>query len=532
MDAGDGTAAGRCGGRRPGRRPRWDRLPGAGDLRGRRALPKPRRAQSLAETLSGGTWTAATPPLPADAAATQTWNQQPGLGTTLAAVACQAVGSCGAFASYSAGNGALDGAIDTLSGGIWTAAKAPLPSGAATTKQQAWFNWAVCPAPGNCVAVGNYTTQDGSLLPAGRGWTFGSTWRGSRQALVHAAGADPLVAPGRAGVPVTWAGKEHAMKAIGQDVYGSPDVLHLMNAEPPSVGDREVLVRVHAAGVDPGVWHLMAGLPYLVRFMGMGLRAPRHRVPGMAFAGVVEMAGPGVSRLHAGDAVFGSTMGSFAELVCASEGKTAPKPARLTFEQAAAVPVSGMTALQAVRDKAGARAGQRLLVLGAGGGVGHFAVQIAKAYGAEVTGVCGTARAELVRSLGADNVIDRTREDFTTTGPYDVILDIAGIRPLSQLRRALSPRGTLVLIGGEGGNRWTGGFERQLVASLLSPLVSQQLRPLLAAESYQDLLTLTDLIETGKVIPAVDRIYPLPEAADAVRYVHSGQARGKVVITV
>ncbi len=322
------------------------------------------------------------------------------------------------------------------------------------------------------------------------------------------------------------------MKAIGQDVYGPPDVLHLIEAEPPGVGDRDVLVRVHAAGVDPGVWHLVAGLPYLVRLMGFGLRAPRHRVPGMAFAGVVEAAGPGVRRLHPGDEVFGVTTGSFAELACASEDKTAPKPASLTFEQAAAVPVSGMTALQAVRDKAKVRAGQRVLVLGAGGGVGHFAVQIAKASGAEVTGVCGTTRVELVRSAGADHVIDRTREDFTATGPYDAILDTAGIRPLSQLRRTLSPRGTLVLIGGEGGNRWTGGFERQLLASLLSPLVSQSLQPMLATERYQDLLALTDLIETGKVTPAVDRAYPLPQAADAVRYVHAGQARGKVVITI
>jgi NADPH:quinone reductase-like Zn-dependent oxidoreductase len=322
------------------------------------------------------------------------------------------------------------------------------------------------------------------------------------------------------------------MKAIGQDIYGSPDVLRLIDAEPPSVGDRNVLIRVRAAGVDPGVWHLMAGLPYFVRLMGMGLRAPKHQVPGMAFAGVVETVGPGVRRLRVGDEVFGATMGSFAELACASEDKTAPKPASLTFEQAAAVPVSGMTALQAVRDKAKVEAGQRVLALGAGGGVGHFAVQIAKACGAEVTGVCSTARVELVRSLGADHVIDRTHGDFTAAGPYDVILDIAGIRPLSQLRRALTPRGTLVLIGGEGGNRWTGGFERQLVASLLSPLVSQKLGPLLAADSYQDLLALADLIETGQVTPAVDRIYPLAEAASAVRYVHSGQARGKVVITM
>jgi NADPH:quinone reductase-like Zn-dependent oxidoreductase len=324
------------------------------------------------------------------------------------------------------------------------------------------------------------------------------------------------------------------MKAIVQHTYGSSDVLELSEAEPPVIGkEEELLVSVRAAGVDPGVWHTTAGLPYMVRLMGFGLRAPKNHIPGVDFAGVVDAVGGDVARVRVGDEVYGTTTGSFAELAKASEAKTAPKPPNLTFQQAAAIPVSGMTALQAVRDKGEVQTSDRVLVLGAGGGVGHFAVQIAKAFGAEVTGVCSTARVELVRSLGADHVVDRTVDDFTSTGPYDVIIDTAGRRSLSGLRRILAPGGRLVIVGGEGGNRWTGGFERQMIAPLLSPVVRQKtIRPLIASESSDDLTALNELIEAGKVSPALDRTFGLPEAAEAIRYVHSAHARGKVVLTV
>jgi NADPH:quinone reductase-like Zn-dependent oxidoreductase len=240
-------------------------------------------------------------------------------------------------------------------------------------------------------------------------------------------------------------------KAIVQDRYGSPDVLELKEIERPSVGEQDVLVRVHAAGVEQGVWHLMAGLPYLVRVMGFGLRAPKIPVRGMDVAGVVEAVGGSVTGLRPGDEVFGTCDGSFAEYARTEEERLAPKPANLSFEQAAAVPISGCTALQGLRDSGELRAGQRALIVGAGGGVGTFAIQLARAFGAEVTGVCSTAKLDLVRSLGADAVIDYTREDFTEGGEqYDLILDTAGRRKLSDLRRALTRRGTLVIVGGWG----------------------------------------------------------------------------------
>lgn len=320
------------------------------------------------------------------------------------------------------------------------------------------------------------------------------------------------------------------MKAIVQDVYGPPEVLRMEEMERPVPGRREVLVRVRAAGVDQGVWHLMAGLPYAVRAVS-GLRTPRTRVRGMDVAGVVEAVGSDVTRFRPGDEVYGNCSGAFAEYACAKEGTLAPKPASLSFEQAATVPVSACTALGAVRDSGQVKAGQSVLVLGASGGVGSFAVQVAKAYGAHVTGVCSTTKADLVRSLGADEVLDYTRQDpVDGTRRYDVILDIAGNRPISRLRRALTPRGTLAIVGGEGGGNWIGGNQRQLGAMLLTPFVGHRLRAHGTLVRSRDLEALTELIEAGSVTPAVDRTFPLAEVPDAIRYLRDGQVRGKVAV--
>jgi NADPH:quinone reductase-like Zn-dependent oxidoreductase len=324
------------------------------------------------------------------------------------------------------------------------------------------------------------------------------------------------------------------MKAIVQDTYGSPDVLQLRDIDKPVAGEDDLLVRVHAAGVDPGVWHLMTGLPYLVRIMGFGLRKPKVRVRGRDVAGRVEAVGTNVTQFQPGDEVFGICEGSFAEYVCARPDKLAPKPANLTFEQAAAVPISALTALQALRDRGKVQPGQEVLIIGAAGGVGTFAVQIAKTFGADVTGVCSTTKVELVRSIGADHVIDYTREDFAAgVKLYDLILDTAGNRSLSHLRRALAPRGTLVIVGGEGGGRWLGGFDRQILrAPTLSPFVSQTLRPFISKERREDLVVLNELIEGGKVTPIIDKNYSLSAAPEAIRYLAKGHAQGKVVITV
>lgn len=323
------------------------------------------------------------------------------------------------------------------------------------------------------------------------------------------------------------------MQAIVQDTYGAADVLELRDVHRPAVGDDDVLVRVHAAGVDPGVWHLMTGRPYLVRIMGYGLRAPRVGVPGTDMAGRVEAVGANVTLFRPGDAVFGAGVGAFAEFACAREKGLAPKPDSLSFEQAAAVPVSGWTALQGLRDAGKIQPGQSVLILGASGGVGTFAVQLAKVFGAEVTGVCSSPKADLVRAIGADHVIDYTRDDPTDgTRRYDLILDVAGNRSLSRLRRALTTRGTLVIVGGEGGGRWLGGVDRQLRALALSPFVPQTLRGMLAVGRADDLRFLRNLIEAGKLKPVVDRTYPLAEAAQAIRYLEHGRARGKVVISV
>jgi NADPH:quinone reductase-like Zn-dependent oxidoreductase len=323
------------------------------------------------------------------------------------------------------------------------------------------------------------------------------------------------------------------MKAIVQDTYGETDVLELRDIDKPAIADDEVLVSVHAAGVDRGVWHLMTGLAYPIRLAGYGLRAPKTPVPGMDLAGVVEAVGKDVTRFRPGDEVFGIGKGAYAEFARAPENKLAAKPANLTFEQAAAVAISGSTALQAVRDKGHVEPGQEVLIIGASGGVGTYAVQLAKAFGAEVTGVCSTTKVDMVRSIGADHVIDYTRADFVDGEQrYDVILDIGGNRSLSHLRRALTRKGTLVLVGGEEGGRWLGGMDRQLRMLLLSPFVGQTLRSLISKENHEDLIVLKELIEAGKVTPVIDRTYPLSDVPKAIRYMEEGHACGKVVITV
>src|SRR5438874_8518952 len=322
------------------------------------------------------------------------------------------------------------------------------------------------------------------------------------------------------------------MKAIVQDRYGSPDVLELREIDRPVNGDDHVLVRVHAAGVDQGVWHEVAGLPYLFRIAGIGVRAPKNPIPGHDVAGTVEAVGEKVTGLRPGDEVFGTCRGPFAEHACARADRLASKPANLSFAQAAAVPTSAATALQAVRDHGRVRVGQRVLIIGAGGGVGTFAVQLAKAYGAEVTGVCSTAKAELVRSIGADHVIDYTREQFADgRNRYDVILDIAGNRSLSELRRALTPRGTLVIVGAEDAGNWL-GIRRQLRAAALSPLVRQKLGFFISKERPEDLEELRKLLEAGTITPVLDKTFPLNQVPDAIRYLRDGRARGKIVITV
>ena len=332
------------------------------------------------------------------------------------------------------------------------------------------------------------------------------------------------------------------MKAMTQDRYGSADVLALADIDRPAVGDDDVLIRVRAAGVGPDVWHLMTGRPYFVRLMGVGLRKPKARVVGRDVAGSVEAVGKDVTQFQPGDEVYGTCRGAFAEYACAAagskggvggDGVLALKPAKLTFEQAAGVPTSACSALQGLRDAGGIQAGQSVLIIGASGGVGTFAVQLARGFGAHVTGVCSTQKVDLVRSIGAEHVIDYTREDFADGARrYDLILDTAGRRSLSHLRRALTPRGTLVIVGGEGGGRLTGGFERQLRAVVLSPFLRQQLRSLTAVERREDLRFLKELIEAGKLTPVISRTYPLDEAPKALADADEGHGRGKNIITV
>jgi NADPH:quinone reductase-like Zn-dependent oxidoreductase len=323
------------------------------------------------------------------------------------------------------------------------------------------------------------------------------------------------------------------MKAIVRDTYGSADVLELRDIDKPKITDNEVLVRVHAAGVGRDVWHVMTGLPYPIRLAGYGLRAPKNPVIGSDMAGVVEAVGKDVTRFQPGDEVFGIGKGSYAEYVCASEDKLAHKPVNLTFEQAAVVAIMGSTALQALRDHGKVRPGQEVLIIGASGGVGTYAVQLAKSFGAHVTGVCSTTKVEMVRSIGADHVIDYRREDFAEGDRrYDLILDIGGNSTLARLRRALASRGTLVIVGGEGGGRWLGGTDRQIRALVLSPFVGQKLGTFVNKENHEDMLVLKELIESGKVTPIIDRTYPLSEVPEAIRYLEGGHARGKVVVSV
>jgi NADPH:quinone reductase-like Zn-dependent oxidoreductase len=324
------------------------------------------------------------------------------------------------------------------------------------------------------------------------------------------------------------------MKAITQDRYGDADVLEFGDVEEPVVGENDVLIRVRAAGAGPDVWHIMAGKPYMARPM-LGWGRPKIPIRGWDVAGTVEAVGSSVTEFGPGDEVMGSAeRGSFAELTIAPADKLVRKPERLSFEQAAAVPVSGTTAIQALRDKAHVQPGQSVLVIGAGGGVGTFTVQIAKAMGATVTGVASTSKLDLVRSIGADDVIDYTREDFTDgSRRWDVIVDTAGRRPLRELRPALTPKGTLVVVGGDGGGRWTGGFFRGMLRGpIVSIFIGQSLGGINAKVTKEDLQALSELIEAGSLTPVVDRTFDLVEAADAVRYLAEGHAAGKIVVTV
>ena len=322
------------------------------------------------------------------------------------------------------------------------------------------------------------------------------------------------------------------MKAIIQDRYGSPDVLDFREIDPPVPRKGEVLIRVQAAALHPGDLFLMRGLPYVIR-LGSGLRKPKKRVPGFDVAGRVEAVADGGSALQPGDEVFGQCNGSCAELAAASEDQLALKPANLTFEQAASLTVSGVTALQVLRDTAKVQPGQKVLIIGASGGVGTFAVQIAKTFGAEVTGVCSTRNADRVRALGADHVIDYTREDLTESGErFDFILDNAASHSLSELRRMLTPKGMLTPNNGTSGGRWIGAIGRTLAAVALTPFVSQKLRPFFSVPRTPDLEALKALLASGKVVPVIDRTYPLAEVPEAMRYLEEGHARGKVVITL
>jgi NADPH:quinone reductase-like Zn-dependent oxidoreductase len=324
------------------------------------------------------------------------------------------------------------------------------------------------------------------------------------------------------------------MSSIVQDEYGPApeDVLRLEQVATATIGPGEVLVRVRAASVDRGTWHVMAGLPYPIRAAGFGVRRPKHGNPGRSLAGTVEAVGLDATGVKPGDDVFGICDASFAQYAAVRTDKLAPKPLNLSFEAAASVPVSGLTALQAVRDHGRVKPGQKVLIVGASGGVGTFAVQIAKAYGAEVTGVCSTSKVDAVTAIGADHVIDYTRQDFAGGAErYDVILDTGGNSRVSRLRHALTVRGRLVIVGGETDGRLLGGSDRQIRAIMLSPFVGQKLGTFVASEKAADLLVLRDLIEAGRLKPAVDRSYPLGEVPAAIRYMLEGRASGKVVIS-
>jgi NADPH:quinone reductase-like Zn-dependent oxidoreductase len=327
------------------------------------------------------------------------------------------------------------------------------------------------------------------------------------------------------------------MRAVRHDRYGdAADVLRLAQVPQPRMGDGDVLVRVRAAAVDRGVWHVVTGLPYPIRLAGYGLRAPKAPVPGMDVAGEVLAVGAHVSRLQVGDEVFGTANGSFAEYARAPQSTLAVKPARLTWEQAAAVPSSGVAALQGLRDRGQLEPGQEVLIIGASGGVGTFAVQVAKALGARVTGICSTPKVELVRSLGADDVVDYTAcslGELADAGRrYDVVLDTGGHASLRSLRRLLTRRGRLVIVGSETGGRWLGGTDRQLRAIVLSPFLRQTLVTFMSSAQLSDLEALAQLIDQGDLTPVVDRSFELAEVPAAIGHLLAGRVRGKVVIRV
>jgi NADPH:quinone reductase-like Zn-dependent oxidoreductase len=325
--------------------------------------------------------------------------------------------------------------------------------------------------------------------------------------------------------------EDDMMKAIVQDKYGSPDVLELRDIDKPVVKDDEVLLRVRAAAVNIGDWHLLRGTPYIMR-MASGLFKPKRELPGLDVAGQVEAVGRNVEQFRPGDEVFGWCKGAFAEHACAGENNFLPMPSHLTFEQSAAVGDSAFTALDAVRDQGKVQPGQTVLINGASGGVGTFAVQIAKSFGADVVGVCSTKNVDMVRSIGADQVIDYTQEDFTQSGQrYDVILDLVGSRSLSECRRALTPRGTYVLVGVSDMGRWL-GVSRQIKMLLLSPFVRQRMRVFIVRHNREDLAVLKELVEAGKLAPVIDRRYELSEVREALRYQGEGHAQGKIVIAV
>ena len=323
------------------------------------------------------------------------------------------------------------------------------------------------------------------------------------------------------------------MKALVQDRFGPPDVLRLAQTGMPEVGAGDVLVRVHAAALNPADWHILRGDPLIARLMGVGLTRPKARVAGIDAAGVVEAVGTNVRQLRSGDEVLGFCRGAFAEYACAAADLVVPKPAAISFEQAAAVPIAATTALRGIRDVGEVKAGQQVLVNGAGGGVGTYAVQIAAALGAEVTGVCSTRNVELVHSIGAARVIDYTREDFAGgQAKYDVILDNVSSLPLTRLRGALTPKGTLVLNGGGTPGHVFGPVAGIVRAVVANAFVSQRLRPLPTRQNQQELMDVTGLIEDGKLTPVVGRTYTLADTAEGLRQVEEGHTRGKIVITV
>jgi len=321
------------------------------------------------------------------------------------------------------------------------------------------------------------------------------------------------------------------MRAISYTEYGPPDVLRLTEVPRSIPKDDEVLVRIRAASVNPLDWHFMRGTPHFVRIIA-GLRKPKTRL-GVDVAGEVEEVGKHVTHFRPGDEVFGTCKGAFAEYACASERALVPKPANVTFEQAAAAPVAALTALQSLCDKGRIRRGQKVLINGAAGGVGTFAVQVAKVFGAEGTGVCSTRNMDMVRSIGADHVIDYTHEDFTKSGQqYDLIVDLVGNHSLSDCRRALTKEGTLVMVGSPNDGSWLGPLTVTVIAVVSSWFASQKLLPLLTHMSKDDLMVIRDLLETGKVAPVIDRTYRLSDVPEAIRYVEEGHARGKVVVTM